>query len=545
MNDPDDSVQPMLVPDHRLVRRIGRGSYGEVWLAVSLTGQTRAVKFIHRRHFADDKPYEREFRGLLAYEPLSRRHPNLVQILHVGRSGDDEYYFYVMELADAMPGVRADVSAARTQTRPDSVSPLSPPEPDTARLLRYQPWTLRAELQQAGRIPPARAAQICAALSRALSALHSQGLVHRDVKPSNVIFVDGVPRLADLGLVTGVDATAEQLGTEGYQPPEGSGSPAGDIYSLGKLLYEISSGQDRMRFPEAPPDFAAWPDRVAVLALDPIIHTACDCDPRRRFASAATMAEALESGRMPVSRRAVMRAAAAGGMLTASGAFWLFQRRREVPADAPEAHDEAGFVPLFDDHSFAGWYIEKGGAVISAAQIPASGIWARQDAEVRRLAVGGNLVKSGQLPRSFELRFDWKVSACGDTRVNYGNIRIIEYRCLDDAGNGEAARRPEDRAGALLASDRAGVSMGSKGPALSAVRSAEEWNSGRIVCTTARVEHWLNGQRTAVVDLTTNDKLPAALRADLDKGPRLRLLNRGSARGACFRNVRLRNLPPA
>ena len=151
-------------------------------------------------------------------------------------------------------------------------------------------------------------------------------------------------------------------------------------------------------------------------------------------------------------------------------------------------------------------------------------------------------MKSGQLPRSFELRFDWKVDADGDTRINYGNRLILEYRCLDDAGNQESARPPEDRAGALLASDRAGPYLGIKGPAHSAVRPAGGWNTGRILCTADKLEHWLNGQRTAAVDLTASG-FESALRADLDSGPRLRLLNRRNAHGGTFRNLRLRVLP--
>jgi len=59
------------------------------------------------------------------------------------------------------------------------------------------------------------------ALATALDHLHRHGLVHRDIKPSNIVFVSGIPKLADIGLVTHVEATLSLVGTEGYLPPEG------------------------------------------------------------------------------------------------------------------------------------------------------------------------------------------------------------------------------------------------------------------------------------------------------------------------------------
>lgn len=62
------------IPDHQLLRCIGRGSYGEVWIARSVTGPYRAVKLVHRRSFGAQRPYEREFEGLQRFEPISRTH---------------------------------------------------------------------------------------------------------------------------------------------------------------------------------------------------------------------------------------------------------------------------------------------------------------------------------------------------------------------------------------------------------------------------------------------------------------------------------------
>ncbi len=89
-----------LIPDHTLLRPIGRGAYGEVWLARNVMGALRAVKVIWRRQFESDRPYDREFAGIQRYEPVSRSSGGLVHVLHVGRNDPEEYFFYVMELAD-------------------------------------------------------------------------------------------------------------------------------------------------------------------------------------------------------------------------------------------------------------------------------------------------------------------------------------------------------------------------------------------------------------------------------------------------------------
>src|SRR5436190_19872593 len=92
--------QPPNIPDHELLRCIGQGSYGEVWLARNVLGEFRAVKVIYRKTFEHDRPYDREFEGIQKFEPISRQHDSQVDILHVGRNDEAGYFYYVMELAD-------------------------------------------------------------------------------------------------------------------------------------------------------------------------------------------------------------------------------------------------------------------------------------------------------------------------------------------------------------------------------------------------------------------------------------------------------------
>src|SRR5205814_655550 len=88
------------------------------------------------------------------------------------------------------------------------------------------------------RLPAARVLELGLALTEALAHLHAQGLVHRDIKPSNIIFVNGRAKLADIGLVTDASDTCSIVGTEGYLPLDGPGTPQADIFALGKVLYE-------------------------------------------------------------------------------------------------------------------------------------------------------------------------------------------------------------------------------------------------------------------------------------------------------------------
>jgi len=270
------------IPDHKLLRCIGRGAYGEVWLACSVIGTYRAVKVVWRKSFESKRPFEREFAGIQKFEPVSRSHDSLVDILHVGRNDDAGYFFYVMEVADDL----------RTGAEID---------PD-----RYEAKTLQREIQERGRLPVQECLRISQSLTNGLGYLHEQGLVHRDIKPSNIIFVKGVPKLADIGLVCGTEGTQTHVGTEGYIPPEGSGSPQADLYSLGKVLYEMSTGKRREQFPDLPTDLRGNIECAALLEFNEVLLKACAGDVGRRYQTAREL-EAdlalLEMGRSVRAKR--------------------------------------------------------------------------------------------------------------------------------------------------------------------------------------------------------------------------------------------------
>ncbi|HTL57849.1 MAG TPA: serine/threonine-protein kinase [Candidatus Limnocylindrales bacterium] len=282
--------QSPTIPDHELLRRIGGGSYGEVWLARNVVGTLRAVKIVSRGNFSEAYPFEREFKGIQKYEPVSRTHDGLVDILQIGRNDEAGYFYYVMELADdanAECGVRSAECAESITPAPSSIRHSAFRTPHS-----YMPRTLRSDLKARGRLPLDDCIQVGLSMSSALEHLHHNGLVHRDIKPSNVIFVNGVPKLADIGLVADVDEARSFVGTVGFIAPEGPGSAQADVYSLGKVLYEMLTGKDRQDFPALPEEFQTT-DNSQLKGVNQVILGACEGDRRLRYPSAQAMHDDL------------------------------------------------------------------------------------------------------------------------------------------------------------------------------------------------------------------------------------------------------------
>src|SRR5262249_36726756 len=91
---------PPPIPHHHLIRHIGSGSFGEVWLAQNLMRTWRAVKIVWRDNFKSDEDYSRERMGVTRFEPLSRKHEGLIDILQMGEMLEPVCFYYVMEVAD-------------------------------------------------------------------------------------------------------------------------------------------------------------------------------------------------------------------------------------------------------------------------------------------------------------------------------------------------------------------------------------------------------------------------------------------------------------
>jgi serine/threonine protein kinase len=268
MTSDESSRDAPQLPGLILLRQIGGGTYGEVWLARESDGEEgafRAVKLVRRDRFEDAHPYEREWRGQQRFESLSRSHVGIVDVLRLERDDAHGLFFSVMELADD-----ADVDA--TEVNPKT----------------YEPRTLQGQLAAHGALPPAECLKVGVSLARALAHLHRHELVHRDVKPSNIIYVGGKPKLVDIGLVARIDSTPSAVGTFGYIPYEGPGKTTADVFALGKVLYEMATGKDRYDFPELP---APNPE---LRSLNAVILKACADLPKERYPNAVEMAEDLE-----------------------------------------------------------------------------------------------------------------------------------------------------------------------------------------------------------------------------------------------------------
>lgn len=541
---PPGSGLPPQVADHLVLRRIGKGSYGEVWLARNVLGYYRAVKVVARRDFRSDAPFEREFHGILRYEPVSRAHPGHVDILQIGRNDAAGCFYYVMELADDATGSQpgpAEPAAAADDPVPDWVK-------------SYVPKTLKSEQQRQGRLPTRQCVELGVALANALDHLHRHGLVHRDIKPANVIFIGGQPELADIGLVTASDAGHAELGTDGFIAPEGAGTPAGDLYALGKVLYELSTGLDRKRYPELPAALGEWPDRKQFMAFNTVLARACAAQTAVRYADAAELLAdltALREGQAPPARRPALVARgflrlAAGvlacvALLALGAALW--HKRLPPPAEPTPlltaAEKAAGFRALFDGVTLDAWRYEPvgtnsgpahwsvaGGALVRAAS---------QDLSWSRLVYEG-----APLPRDFELRFDWKVAPGSQGGVFY-LPGLFKYQLIDGAH--EVAQKPTMRPGALFAVT---------GPSNNLARPAGEWNEGRIVRRGSQLEHWLNGQLAVQLDLSQPAARDPFLEAEgrfygketfgasLNRRPQLRLFECGQP--IAFRHLLLRAL---
>ena len=248
-----------------LEREIGHGAYGVVFLAEGPDGERAAVK-VCRRDAIGEERYERELRGAKLYRTI----PSQEGLVRMREFVEESWGFYaVMDLADDEFGDR-----------------------DFA-LDEYRPKTLADVIEGEKALPLDECVKLGMALAKGLATLQRHHLLHRDIKPGNVIYVGGRPVLSDPGLLVEESEATSRVGTPGYVPPENFTDAASDIYSLGLTLKAASFGrrlEDLDKGPALEADtgakfFPAW-WRILNKATDPV--------PSRRYQSAKALAKDLE-----------------------------------------------------------------------------------------------------------------------------------------------------------------------------------------------------------------------------------------------------------
>jgi tRNA A-37 threonylcarbamoyl transferase component Bud32 len=283
---------------YRLEEPIGRGGMATIFKAVDEQMMDRlvAVKVLREVYSNDPKfvtRFQREARAASALQ-----HPNIVQVFDYGQSADS--YYIVMEYIDGM---------------------------DLRRFLK----------RRGGTLPIERAVEIARLVSLGLGAAHRRGIVHRDVKPQNIMVNDdGLVKLTDFGIASMYkDADAERLTTTGmtlgtvqyYAPEQAQGEmvrPAADVYALGIVMYEMLTGQTPFdgdtpvavamkHIQEEPEPPSALNPQISP-TLERIILKCLSKDPAARYRDGDELAATLTNFlRSPVRRMSGPEAAAGRG----------------------------------------------------------------------------------------------------------------------------------------------------------------------------------------------------------------------------------------
>jgi eukaryotic-like serine/threonine-protein kinase len=301
---PDVTTGADTEPRYRLDGRIATGGMGEVWRATdTVLGREVAVKVL-KPEYADDPGFRSRFQAE-ARHAASLHHPGVAAIFDAGELPDD---------GSGAP-------------RPYLVMELVPGQP------------LSALLRDGTPMPTATATDLVGQAAAALAAAHAGGVIHRDIKPGNLLVTpDGRVKVTDFGIARAVDAavvtqTGQVLGTPSYLAPEqAEGRPAtaaSDVYSLGVVLYECLAGARPFvrdtpvatalaHLRDQPPPL---PDSVPE-HLRQTVTAALAKDPADRFSSMTAFADALHGGPVPVGDQSgatrVLEAASLAGPPTAT-----------------------------------------------------------------------------------------------------------------------------------------------------------------------------------------------------------------------------------
>ena len=254
-------------------RSVGHGGMAQVYEGTdTVLGRTVAIKVLAPQYASDDAFVARFRREAQAVAQLN--HPGVVSVYDTG--SDDGVHYIVMEYVSGR--------------------------------------TLADILEKEGRLQPERAAEIAAQIAQALSFAHAAGIIHRDVKPANIMLSSqGSVKVMDFGIARALSTqtltqTATVLGTASYLSPEQAQGEAvdarSDIYSLGVVLYEMLTGRPPFtgdtpvavaykHVRETPPVPSDIVPEVSP-ELDAVVMKAMAKNPANRYASASEMAEDLE-----------------------------------------------------------------------------------------------------------------------------------------------------------------------------------------------------------------------------------------------------------
>jgi serine/threonine-protein kinase len=302
---------------YRLERRLGVGGMATVQLAFDTRLERNVAVKLLAEHLADDSSFVSRFRReALAAARLV--HPNVVQVFDFGLDDETHRNFIVMEFVDGQ---------------------------SCAEILRER-----------GTLPPDEAVEILAQSCRGLAYAHRHAVVHRDVKPGNLLRSrDGMVKLADFGIAKAAEQSditkvGSVLGTAAYLAPEQArGEPAGpatDMYALGVVAYQLLAGRlpyeaasltDLARLQDSgpPPRLDEVTTNVSP-ALAAAVARALHRDPDQRYADATEMESALRDsllGRAPAAPTgwAPAEDTAATRMLTGTGATSAMPRTTQAP----------------------------------------------------------------------------------------------------------------------------------------------------------------------------------------------------------------------